>query len=33
MLSKMGTIVSSDNAKHHGKFGEKKSALVAILDA
>jgi hypothetical protein len=29
MLSKMGTIVSSDKAKRHGKFDEKRSALVA----
>jgi hypothetical protein len=27
--SKIGTMASSDKAKHHGKFDEKRSALVA----
>jgi hypothetical protein len=33
ILSKIGTIISSDSAKRHGKFDEKSSAPVAILDA
>jgi hypothetical protein len=33
ILSKIGTIISSDKAKRHGKFDEKSSAPVAILDA